>query len=242
LFRLLYLTLRRETPLVREYSLRASSELRGIIHCIGHAGSGKTLLATAIAADASRTSHVEWINADSKKRFIPHLKATVKHLGGVESNVSVMMTKGHKQTLDAISKLFRTITPDTSLVVIDPITRVLDMSRSDPVLWGRILIEEALPILGALSWERGIDIIAVSEMRFHPDIGNRPVFSNEIEKWADSTVKVCRDVSGKSSSVSIVENGDCREIAQLSVLQNGACLLSPSHRQGVVINCLEEEF
>ncbi|MFW9888371.1 MAG: hypothetical protein ACFFER_09325 [Candidatus Thorarchaeota archaeon] len=236
------MTLRREAPLVREYSLRASLELRGIVHVIGHAGSGKTLLATAIAADASRTSHVEWINADSKKRFIPHLKATVKHLGGVESNVSVVMTKGHKQTQDAISELAMTIIPDTSLVVIDPITRVLDMSRSEPILWGQVLIEETLPTLGALSWERGIDIIAVSEMRFHPDIGNRPVFSNEIEKWADSTVKVCRDISGKSSSVSIVENGDCHEVAQLRVLQNGACLLFLSHRQGVFTNCLEEEF
>ncbi|MFW9861190.1 MAG: hypothetical protein ACFFEX_09835 [Candidatus Thorarchaeota archaeon] len=242
MFRLPYSTLRREALLVSEYSLRTSLKLGGIIHFIGPAGSGKTLLAATIAADASRTSHVEWINADSKKRFIPHLKATVKHLRGVESNVSVMMTKGHKQTLDALLKLRTTITPDTSLIVIDPITRVLDMSRNDPILWGRLLIEEALPTLGALSWERGIDIIVVSEMRFLHEIGNHPVFSNEIAKWADTTIKVCRDISSKSSSVSIVENGDDRKIAQLRVLQNGACHLSLSHHRGVVTNCLEEEF
>ena len=236
------LTLRREAPLVRELSLRASMELKGIIHIIGPAGSGKSLLASAIAADASRTSHVEWINTDSKKRFIPHLKATIKHLGGVESNVSVMLTKGHKPALDALLMLPVTITSDTSLIVVDPITRVLDMSRTDPILWGRVLIEEAMPILGALSWERGIDIIVVSEMRFHPEIGIRPVLSNEIGKWADSTVKVCREISGKSSYVSIMENGVTREIARLRVLQTGACLLSLSPRQGVVTNCLEEEF
>ncbi|MFX0054583.1 MAG: hypothetical protein ACFFAX_12375 [Promethearchaeota archaeon] len=241
MFRLLYSTLRREALLGSEYSLRASLELGGFIHVTGTAGSGKTLLAATIAADASRTSHVEWINADSKKRFIPHLKATVKHLRGLETNVSVMMTKGHKQTLDAMLSLPKTIAPDTSLIVIDPITRVLDMSRTDPILWGQALIEEALPILGALCWERGIDVIVVSEMRFLPEIGNHPVFSNEIAKWADITVKVCRDFSSKVSSVSIVENGYGRKIAQLKVLKDGACHLSLSYRRGVVTNCLEEE-
>ncbi|MFX1440972.1 MAG: hypothetical protein ACFFFD_12050, partial [Promethearchaeota archaeon] len=118
MFNLLRATSRRVALLTREYSLRALLELGGIIHVIGPAGSGKTLLATAIAADASRTSRVEWINADSKKRFIPHLKATIKHLSGVESNVSVMMTKGHKQALDAVLRLPIAITPDTSLIVI----------------------------------------------------------------------------------------------------------------------------
>ncbi|MFX1439252.1 MAG: hypothetical protein ACFFFD_03320, partial [Promethearchaeota archaeon] len=149
---------------------------------------------------------------------------------------------GHKQALDAVLRLPIAITPDTSLIVIDPITRVLDMSRTDPLLWGQELIEEALPTLGALSLERGIDIIVVSEMRFHPETGNLPVFSNEIAKWADSTIKVCRHISRKSSSVSFVESGNNFEIAQLQVLQNGACQLFLSRQQGVVSNCLEKEF
>jgi len=234
--------LRREALLGHEYSLRASLDLGGITNVIGPAGSGKTLLATAIAADASRTSHVEWINADSKRRFIPHLKATVKHLRGVESNVSVIMAEGHQQALNALLSLPMTITSDTSLIVIDPITRVLDMSRTDPILWGQVLIEEALPTLGALFWERNIDVIVVSEMRFLPEIGNHPVFLNKIARWADRTIKVCRDVSSTLSSVSKLESGDDREIAKLQVLQNGACHLSLSHHQGVVTNCLEEEF
>jgi hypothetical protein len=185
---------------------------------------------------------VEWICTDSKKRFIPHLKATVNLVGGVESNVAVTMTKGHEQALDTLLSLPATLAPHTSMVVFDPITRVLDMSRTDPILWGRVLIEEALPTLGALASERGLDVILVSEMRFLPEVGNSPVYSTEISKWTDNTVKVCRDISGKTSSIFIVENGNDREIAHLQVLRNGACQLSISRHQEVVTNCLEREF
>lgn len=216
--------------------------LRGFTHIIGLAGSGKTLLAISLAADASRRSQVEWINTDSKTRFIPHLKATVNHLGGEKGNVSVTIAKGHKRALETVLSLPNTLASGSSLVVVDPITRVVDMSRSNPVIWGRELLEEALPTLAALCEDRGIDIIVVSEMRAVPEVGTLPVHSNAISKWADNTVKVCLDSSGNSSSINIEEDGNYRPIAHLSVLEDGACHLSLSHRQGVVRNCLEKEF
>jgi hypothetical protein len=179
--------------------------LSGFTHVSGLAGSGKTMLAIAIAADASRMSQVEWVNTDSKTRFIPHLKATVTHFGGVD-------------------------------------TRVIDMARTDPVLWGQELLEEALPTLAALTENREIDVIVMSEIRTIPEVGDLPVHSKAISKWADKTVKVCLDSSGKSSSVFIEEDGNYREIAHLEVLEDGACHLSLSHHKGVTQNCLEKEF
>jgi hypothetical protein len=216
--------------------------LSGFTHISGIAGSGKTMLAIAIAADASRMSQVEWINTDSKTRFIPHLKATVTYFGGVERNVSVTMADGHKQALETVLSLPMILTPCTSLVVVDPITRVIDMARTDPVLWGQELLEEALPTLAALAKNREIDIIVMSEMRTIPEVGDLPVYSKAISKWADKTVKLCLDSSGKSSSVFIEEDGDYREIAHLEVLEDGACHLSLSHHKGVTQNCLEKEF
>ncbi|MHA2021546.1 MAG: hypothetical protein ACW96N_07520 [Candidatus Thorarchaeota archaeon] len=205
MYRPLYLTPRREVHLVREIGLRTSMGLSGFTHVSGLAGSGKTMLAIAIAADASRMSQVEWVNTDSKTRFIPHLKATVTHFGGVD-------------------------------------TRVIDMARTDPVLWGQELLEEALPTLAALTENREIDVIVMSEIRTIPEVGDLPVHSKAISKWADKTVKVCLDSSGKSSSVFIEEDGNYREIAHLEVLEDGACHLSLSHHKGVTQNCLEKEF
>jgi len=216
--------------------------LSGFTHVIGLSGSGKTLLAISLAADASRRSQVEWINTDSKTRFIPHLRATVNHVGGDEGNVSVTIANGHKRALEAVLSLPNTLVSSSSLVVVDPITRVVDMSKSNPVMWGQELLEEALPTLAALCEDRGIDIIAVSEMRSVPEVGNLPVHSNAISKWADNTVRVCLDSSGNSSSINIEEDGNYRPIAHLNVLEDGACHLSLSHRQGVVRSCLEKEF
>jgi hypothetical protein len=217
-------------------------ELIGLTHVLGKAGSGKTMLAAAIAADASRMSQVEWINTDSKTRFIPHLKATVTHFGGVEKNVSVTMANGHRQALETVLNLPLILAPSTSLVVVDPITRVIDMARTDPILWGQELLEEALPTLAALTENRQVDVIVVSEMRTIPEVGDLPVHSIAISKWADKTVKVCLDSSGKSSSIFIEEEGDYREIAHLKVLDDGACQLSLSHHKGVTQDCLEKEY
>ncbi|MHA2067655.1 MAG: hypothetical protein ACXABY_25100 [Candidatus Thorarchaeota archaeon] len=217
-------------------------ELRGFTHIVGSAGVGKTVLATVIAADISRGTKVEWINTDAKTRFIPHLKATIDHLGGREENVAVTVTKGHKQALETVLSLPNTIESGTSLVVVDPITRVIDMARTDPILWGQELIEEALPTLAALTEGGTIDVIVVSEMRLTPEVGIRPVHFNAISKWADNTVKVCLDSSGKSSSIFIEEDDDFRKIAQLQVRENGACHISISDSQGVIMQCLEKEF
>ncbi len=236
------MTLRREVHLAHETSLRTSLGLRGLTHVSGLAGSGKTMVATAIAADAARNSLVEWINTDSKTRFIPHLKATVNHYGGKESNVSVNLTKGHKHALETVLSLPKMLAPDVSLIVVDPITRVIDMGRTEPVLWGQELIEEALPTLAALSKNRAIDIIVMSEMRTMPMVGNLPVYYSAISKWADNTIRVCLDSMGISSLILIDESGKEKELAQLKVLDDGACQLLISQEQGVVMNCLEKEF
>jgi hypothetical protein len=78
-------------------------------------------------------------------------------------------------------------------------------------------------------------------MRTMPEVGDLPVHSNAISKWADRTVKVCLDSSGRSSSIFIEKDGDYREIAHLKVLEGGACHLSLSQHKGVAKKCSERE-
>ncbi|MHA2355350.1 MAG: hypothetical protein ACXADC_09265 [Candidatus Thorarchaeota archaeon] len=242
LYRRRSLILRRDDQLVHESSLRTSIGLSGFTHIIGAAGAGKTLVAAAVAADVSRSSRVEWINTDSKTRFLPLLKATVNHLDGVEENIAVTLTKGHSNALDTVLSLPGSIHEDTSLVVVDPVTRVIDMARIDPILWGQELLEGVLPTLAALSEDGTVDVIVVSEMRFIPDLGIRPVHSDAISKWSDNTVKVCLDGSGRTSSIFKEHDNEFRKIAQLRVLDSGACQLSVSQSLEGAMQCLEKGF
>lgn len=238
--------LRRESLLDSSQDLRARLGLTGLTHIVGPAGSGKTLLAAVFAAETSRDSAVEWINTDGKTRFIPHLKATISLVGGCESNVSVVLVRNHIQAVESVLNLPDTIIDSTSLVIVDPINRVLDMSRKDPVMWGQELIEGVLPTLAALIEDKEVDIFIVSESRLIPDVGVRPVLTEVISRWTDHTVHVCKNEASQTSSVSIEDGTHYRHIAELSVLNSGACILKDASEateiSEVAEKCLARDY
>ncbi|MFW9786414.1 MAG: hypothetical protein ACFFE2_07080 [Candidatus Thorarchaeota archaeon] len=192
--------------------------LDGLIHLWGAAGSGKTLFACSIAAEISSYSKVEWINTDSKHSFIPFLKRTIDSVGGVIQNVCVSMMGDRNEALDHILGLPQSLQKGVSLVVIDPITRLLDMARKNPILWGRELVEEVLPTLAGLVQERGLTIIITSESRELTESGNLAVHYRNIKKWVDHDLVLVRQPLEDSTRIlRVIDTLENRE--QLGVLR-----------------------
>ncbi|MHA1908450.1 MAG: hypothetical protein ACW98Y_14210, partial [Candidatus Thorarchaeota archaeon] len=79
--------------------LETLTEYEGLAHLSGPAGSGKTLLAAALASKLSRLNHVDWLSADGKTGFINHLKRNMEHYGGLPSNLSITRTITSKDAL-----------------------------------------------------------------------------------------------------------------------------------------------
>ena len=207
-------------------SLKTSLGLRGLVHLWGSAGSGKTLLACALAGVASKHGRVEWINTDGKKSFVSYLKRNIEASGGKVENVTITMTDDQSELLELIRTL-----PDSklpSLIVIDPITRVLDMAREDPTLWGQEIVEDVLPTLAGIVSSNDLDIVITSESRMLEDSGNRAVHHNTITKWIDHDLCLNRDMSGSLTHI-IRKNEDTElETAQLSVDDTGVLTIIPS--------------
>jgi hypothetical protein len=160
--------------------LESIARYQGLIHLSGTAGSGKTLLAAAIAAKISRQHHVDWLSTDGKTGFIDHLK--------------------RNDALRAVLDVTSRIKYNTRLVVIDPITRVLDMSRSDPVLWGRSLFEEALPTLAGVADSNSLLIIITSEVRDN-DNGSQAVYHKKIKPWLVADFTLDRSFGRQTSHI-----------------------------------------
>ena len=212
--------------LVFRSSLMASLGLRGFIHLWGSAGSGKTLLACALAGDASKHGRVEWINTDRKKSFVSYLKRNIDASGGKAENVTITMTDDQSELLELIRTL-----PDSnlpSLIVIDPIARVLDLAREDPTLWGQEIVEVILPTLAGIVSSNDLDIVITSESRMLGDSGNRAVHHSTIAKWIDHDLCLNRDMTGSLTHIVRKIEDTEQETAQLRVDDTGALTIIPT--------------
>jgi hypothetical protein len=183
--------------------------LRGLIHLWGDAGAGKTLLAAALAGDVSKVGHVEWINTNAKMSFVDQIKRNVEFYGGRMDNIAVTITENHKELCSIIESLPDT-TSDTSLIVIDPITRVIDMTHSDSTLWCRELIEIVLPTLAGVVFQKETDIIVISENRMLEDSENHAVLHQSISRWIDHDLHLVRS-PGTADSQILTSSQDCTE-------------------------------
>jgi preprotein translocase subunit Sss1 len=203
--------------------------LDGLIHLWGDAGSGKTLFACSIAAEVSRYSKVEWINTDSKQSFIPNLKRTIESADGSIQNVSVTMARDRHEARDLILGLSKSFPEGVSLIVIDSITRLLDMAREDPILWGRELFEEALPTLAGIADEKGVRIIITSESRVMSETGNLAVHYRTIKKWVDHDILFVRNALEDSTRIMRVVDApeDQELIGILRLKGNGIPIVQP---------------
>jgi hypothetical protein len=211
--------------LVFKESLMTSLELGGLIHLWGAAGSGKTLLAVALASDVSKQARVEWICTDAKISFVSYLKNNVAASGGHPENVSITLVNCQSELVELIRNLPKTNLP--SLLVIDPITRVLDLGRENPTMWGRELVEDVLPTLAALVASNDLAIVITSESRMFDDSSCHAVHHSTITKWIDHDLCLNRDLS--SSRTHIVRKLDDieHETAQLVVDNSGILEIIP---------------
>lgn len=208
----------------RVKQLRRNLEIdNSLMHVWGPAGSGKTLFAIMEAASASKNGRVEWLNTDGKTGFISVLKANTKAQGGNSSNIAVTLASGHKDALKAIQRIVVNLHDDTKLIVIDTLTRVLDMTRNDEILWGRDLLEEALPLLVAQT-ERGIRVLIISEVRYL-DVAVLPVMYNAIARWNPANLHMTRG-PGRHSTISVPDAHDENPIALLKIDEDGVVYIS----------------
>ena len=232
---------------VSEPSLTDTLVLDGLIHLWGDAGSGKTLFACSVASEVSRYSKVEWINTDSKQSFIPYLKRIIESSGGSIQNVTVTMTSKRNEIRDLILNLSKNIPTGVSLIVIDSITRLLDMAREDPILWGRELFEEALPTLAGIVDEKGIKIIITSESRTINSRDNLAVHHRSIKKWVDHDILLVRNALEDSTRIMRVIDTpeELEQIGVLRLFEDGVPLVHLQSSRGSQIaggqdKCLEK--
>jgi len=211
---------------VYKTSLLTALGLEGLVHIWGAAGSGKSLLAVALASDVSKDSHVEWINNDAKKSFVSHLKKNITATGGRIENVTVTLTESRSELLSLINNLPLTL-KDTSLIIIDPITRVLDMAREDPTLWGREIIEDVLPTLTGIVFQNNVDIIIISESRMMEDTTTQAVHHNSISKWVDHDLCLTRHMNATQSQVLRKSDDGFQELAVMKLDSNGLIEVTP---------------
>lgn len=201
--------------------------LDGLIHLWGNAGSGKTMFAVSLASEVSKYSRVEWINADGKKSFVNQLKKNVLAQSGHLENIIVTFTKGHHELIHEIHSLAERL-DDIALVVIDPITRVLDMARNDPILWGREIVEDVLPTLVGIIEKYNVDIVITSECRLLEESMNQAVHYNTIAKWVNHDLHITRDPTGLFSHVLSSKGDSEQETAILRMNDTGILNVLPT--------------
>jgi hypothetical protein len=218
--------------------LRESS----IIHIGGAGGSGKTLLAAELAAWKSRTNSVDWLCADGKRAFIGYLKRAVKSSGGVQSNLILTIADNHQGVLQSILSAHDRLRSDTALIIVDPITRVLDMSRKDEIMWGRALFEEALPTLAGLSIQREISLLITSEVRFRGD-KTTPVFWENLRTWLDADLLIKKQPDSNISEIYDVTDQEAENLlASFTVNEAGLSFVEDESKRRIEENCSEGQY
>ena len=188
--------------------------LSGLVHISGQSGSGKTLLAVALAADTAKHSYVDWINTDGKLSFTAYLRKNVQEDNANRINIQTPL--GFRKSYDAIMNLE---IRDDSLVIIDTITRLLDMSSNSPELWGRELVEEVLPTVAAQAQSKNATVLLLSESRYRIDEKLKPVLHNIIDRWVDHHLELRREYLSKKSTIHQFDKDN--EIAYLLLDREG---------------------
>lgn len=189
-------------------------KLNGLTHIWGDAGSGKTLFAIAIAAPLTKNHHILWVNTDGKWSFLNALRSNISLNNGKRENVSVVMAHGH--ALEQVQQLPKLVNENTRLIIIDSISRVIDLGRKRTTLWGREMLEEVLPTLSAMVLDSDLQIMAISEMRFLNDC-NVPLLYDVIRRFCDNDLEIRRELTGISS---ILVNGN--KVAEIHIEETGS--------------------
>jgi hypothetical protein len=175
--------------------------LKGASHISGSSGSGKTVLAVWMAARATKHGQVLWVNTDGKLTFVESLRKNISAIGGMTERLSII--KGHKQALDAVRSVSDLLVDDTCLVIIDPITRVLDLGRKNEIMWGRNLFENALPGIAGSTIPRGVSLVVTSEAR-QLDDETKAIHQNSINRFMDRELNLTRLYGSKTTTITLM--------------------------------------
>lgn len=194
--------------------------LDGLIHLSGVAGSGKTLFAVALASKATRSGKVLWINTDAKTAFVNHLKVNIDSVDGDRIAISILPIMGHKRVREAILDLPNSLDKDTGLLVVDPVTRALDMSHREDVMWGREMFEDVMPTLAGLVIARGLKVVIVSESR---SFDHKPaaVFHRSIKRWVDHDLVLSRRYGASVTDVARYQTEGAVPFVQFTLTEEG---------------------
>lgn len=216
-------------------------EGKSIIHIGGASGSGKTLLAAQLAAFESRSTRVDWLCCDGKKSFIRYLKRAMESTGGIQSHLSLTIAENHNDVLETILSTHDRISQNTALIVVDPITRVLDMSRKDEIMWGRALFEEALPTLSGLAIQRNVTLLITSEVRFRGDM-TAPVFWDKLRTWLDADYLIRRASDSNISEIYDVTTGNNQKFITSFTVDESLSFIQNESKGRTKGNCSEEHY
>ncbi|TFF92822.1 hypothetical protein EU546_07075 [Candidatus Thorarchaeota archaeon] len=196
---------------------------KGLVHVIGLAGSGKTAFASRLAVDASSNGRVEWICNDGKSSVLRYLRSTAQVCTGTHESIYVTFTREPSEAMAVIVSLSKRLNDEVSLVVIDPITRTLDLANVDSPMWGRELIEEIMPVLASLANNKGTPILLTSECRYVPDLGVIPIHHETIQKWIDREILLKRSYGETETSIQeLTPSGNLGTIGKLWLTESGA--------------------
>lgn len=196
-------------------------ELTGLIHISGEPASGKTLFAIGYASEMSVKGDVLWVNTNGKMAFITPLKRTISRRNGNPDSIRILTALGHEMVSQTISNIPSFFTENTILVVIDSITRVLNMGVRHEPMWGRVLFEEILPTLTAISMTHNVIVLCISECR---DVGGskRAVYKEAMNRFASQKIRITRT---RKSGISIAET-ESRPLAEISLEEEGSVALA----------------
>jgi len=131
--------------------------------------------------------------------FVDSLRQNICAVNGKVESITVLTPRGHEEVRDTLLSTGDRIDSSIGMVVVDPITRVLDMAHVEEVMWGRELIEEVMPTLAAISM-MGVNVLVVSESRCLDGV-TRPVHGDTIRRWASNEMVVERTLGGRVSTV-----------------------------------------
>ena len=210
----------------------------GVIHIRGESGTGKTLLATRFAAAVSRSNRVDWLCADGKKAFASALTRNVIHYGGMPSNIMILQPKGHVEARAAIMSLRETVNYNTRLIVIDPVTRVLNLGIRDLEMWDRVLVEEILPTIAGLAAEIHVCFILTSEVRML-DEQNVPIHQGIIRKWTDLEIFLERSKTDWTTINLLDQLEGLQHIGDMRLTEEGIVEISTNYQGGDQTDCSE---